>query len=206
MRPWYYYSLVPLLLLGLGRLMVRLKESWSNGFGPHQLAAFALVLISLSAGDVFVSLSNGATEGPPRIYIARQLESELPRGSSVGIFNAGTIAFLARNERIVNLDGLVNNDAYQYIKRNALCEYLNSRGIQWVGDYEDGLEQWKPFRAPGARDCLGAKRVITVVAGEPWVISRVQDIIGRVHSDGARNIASIRNSFLGSAGGLDQSW
>jgi hypothetical protein len=52
---------------------------------------------------------------------------------------------------VINLDGLVNNDIYQYAASNTLPEYLSSTGINYIMDHANMLTN-KWYRLRGGYD------------------------------------------------------
>jgi hypothetical protein len=169
-RPWYYASVVPLVWLAIARAMCRM--------GPLRLTAFSLTAFAFVAGLWAVTLSSrGFGEAPIRPAVAQKLAGEMPAGSRIGIFNAGTIAYFDEAQRIVNLDGLVNNSAYAYIKKNDLCEYLLAQRIDAVGDDAPTLEAWKTFFNGDGPSCVGAgKTLLLNEVGQDWVLKPVTPI------------------------------
>jgi hypothetical protein len=146
--------------------------------GPLRLTAFSLTAFAFVAGLWAVTLSSrGFGEAPIRPAVAQKLAGEMPAGSRIGIFNAGTIAYFDEAQRIVNLDGLVNNSAYAYIKKNDLCEYLLAQRIDAVGDDAPTLEAWKTFFNGDGPSCVGAgKTLLLNEVGQDWVLKPVTPI------------------------------
>jgi len=56
----------------------------------------------------------------------------------IGAWNAGIIGYY-QGGRVVNLDGLVNNDIYVYAVDNDLPAYIYSRDICYILDFEPML-------------------------------------------------------------------
>jgi len=169
-RSWYYFSLIPLIWLAIARVMCRMR--------PVRLAAFSIVVVAFSAGLRIVTFSSpGWGEASIRALIARTLASEMPAGSRIGVFNAGAIAYFDEANQIVNLDGLVNNSAYAYIKKNDLCQYLLDARIAAVGDDSSTLEAWSIFFNRDGPACVEAgKRLALNGAGQYWVLEAVKPI------------------------------
>jgi hypothetical protein len=57
----------------------------------------------------------------------------------VGAWNAGILGFVSERG-VVNLDGLVNDDAVPYILDNRLDDYVRARGIRYVADFDAMLD------------------------------------------------------------------
>ena len=183
-RPWYYYSLVPLVWLAVARTMCRMR--------PSRLATFGAIVLAFAAGLVIAQSSRGWRDGPIRPLIARMLASAMPAGSRIGVFNAGTIAYFDDANQVVNLDGLVNNQAYAYIRKKDLCGYILDARINAVGDDIPTLELWSPFFNGAGPACVGAGRMLVQNgAGQYWVLEQVMPI-GSARRDGIRMIARRR--------------
>lgn len=184
-RSWYYFSLVPLVWLAVARTMCRMR--------PLRLATFGAIMLAFSAGLEAVTLSSpGWSEAPIRPLIARMLASEMPAGSRIGVFNAGTIGYFDDVDQIVNLDGLVNNPAYAYIRKKDLCGYILDARINAVGDDAPTLEAWRPLFNGAGPVCVGAGRTLVQNgAGQDWVLERVMPV-GSARRDGIRMIARRR--------------
>jgi hypothetical protein len=165
-RPWYYASLTPFIWLANARVMCRMR--------PPLLTVFSGGVLFLSACLWFVTLHSSGWGNHPRLEVANTLAKELPRGSSIGIFNAGTIAYFDEDDRIVNLDGLVNNQAYTYIRKLDLCGYIVAAHLDAFGDDTQTLEAWKPVFGAKEHSCFGSSRSLSQTgSGHNWVLYQV---------------------------------
>lgn len=63
----------------------------------------------------------------------RMLREVLGSDVAVGCFNSGIVSWLHPGP-IVNLDGVVNREAFAALRRGALEEYLDARGVRFVLD------------------------------------------------------------------------
>jgi hypothetical protein len=84
------------------------------------------------------------TEEPPpsnlyqrRYTMARWIDDNLPESAVIGSWNAGQLAFFS-GRTVVNLDGLVNDQAYAGRLKAGLpvIDYLDSEGITHLADYD----------------------------------------------------------------------
>lgn len=62
-----------------------------------------------------------------------------PEVSPVGSWNAGITGYFAERP-VVNLDGLVNDDVYNYVAEGRLAHYLRDRHIAYVTDFTSMLD------------------------------------------------------------------
>jgi hypothetical protein len=53
-------------------------------------------------------------------------------------WNAGIISYFS-GLRLVNIDGITNDEVLPYIKSNTLFDYIRSRNIRYLIDYEETL-------------------------------------------------------------------
>ncbi|HOJ53460.1 MAG TPA: hypothetical protein PLI64_02815 [Phycisphaerae bacterium] len=79
--------------------------------------------------------------GPGRVsacYRAGEwMKTHLPAGTRVGCFSAGIVSYAASPQRIINLDGLMNDRHYleNYLKPCRIPAYLQIRGAEYFCDY-----------------------------------------------------------------------
>lgn len=70
------------------------------------------------------------------IYAATVWANEnLPEDAIIGSFNSGIHGYFTAR-RVVNLDGLVNNAAYEAMRRKELWRYIEETGITHIIDYD----------------------------------------------------------------------
>ncbi|MFL5803540.1 MAG: hypothetical protein ACJ8CR_17575 [Roseiflexaceae bacterium] len=69
----------------------------------------------------------------PLIDAARWARANLPPDAIVGVWNAGTIGYLAQR-RVINLDGLVNSWTYFQAERFDLCTYWRKNQVTYLLD------------------------------------------------------------------------
>jgi hypothetical protein len=107
----------------------------------------------------------------PYYDIARWIDGHSRADEKIGVFQCGTIGYLCHRQ-IVNLDGKVNRDAFEAMRRGRLADYIEREGIDVVLDHSRILEIFLgDFRANAAGEC------IDVVCGSPkrfsgWVAYR----------------------------------
>jgi hypothetical protein len=85
----------------------------------------------------------------------------------VGAWNAGIIGYYAGG-RVVNLDGLVNNEVYPYLIAGRLRDYVVRKEIRYVVDFESMLEDELMRRRGGYADGRLVTELHRVHAFPPW--------------------------------------
>lgn len=68
-----------------------------------------------------------------------------PEVQPVASFNAGIIGFFADN-KVINVDGLVNDSIYAYSSKGKLAVYFAKRNIKFVVDFPGVFEDPMPRR------------------------------------------------------------
>lgn len=74
----------------------------------------------------------------------------MPLPGRVGAWNAGMLGYYS-GSRVVNLDGLVNDDIYPYAVSNRLPDYLRQQRILYIVDFE-GMLSDQTYRRRGGYD------------------------------------------------------
>lgn len=95
----------------------------------------------------------------------------------IGALNAGIIGYFS--ERVViNLDGVVNNEALKYIQRQELLLYARQQGISLIVEGEDDIITWQLFWDQGRDirpELKELHRFQSYERGSPRVIYRLRD-------------------------------
>jgi hypothetical protein len=148
-RDWEF----PCLLLG-GLALVGFHDLWREYprdyyFAPlGVLGAFGLLQVARSyprLGFLLVCLGclwNGKhlLDDPPlrawqreMTMAGRFVDRFVPPGESIGCFNSGIVTW-ERAGRVVNLDGVVNAEAFAALKKGALLDYLQASKVMYLLD------------------------------------------------------------------------
>jgi hypothetical protein len=130
MRGWYYMSLTPLLLVSTAILL---------DFAARRHFSLKTRMVALSGLGVLylVSLSTVSETRHGEIdkfRMATAMNLLLRDGARVGSGNAGLYGYFFERGIVLGLDGLVNNEAYERIRRNDLEEYCRQNGITHLVD------------------------------------------------------------------------
>lgn len=109
---------IPLFLEGLGRLKT-LKIS----------AILFLIAFGISIHLLFLARNNHQSRGPETFYgrTLSAIAKKYPHGAIIGAFNAGALGYIAPkygNLRVTNLDCLVNNRAFDAVKKGQYLDYV----------------------------------------------------------------------------------
>ena len=139
--PWYAvrymvsWTLV-LTLLSAFAVGALLRSKNARYLLPALVTALALVYLVQ-----FVNIYPRQTE--PKGYHAEALwmNEYLPPRSVVGTFQAGIIGYFSKH-RVVNLDGVVNRQAYKALMSKRVGEYIRKEKITHVADWEIVMDKY----------------------------------------------------------------
>lgn len=101
------------------------------------------------------------------------INSKIPPGDRVGVFNSGYVQYFT-DQKVVNLDGLVNNEVLSYYKQKKGLEYLRKKEIRWLIDtpaYLQGL--FGTYFGPEAESSLAiidVTRNIAYTKNVLWIV------------------------------------
>jgi hypothetical protein len=136
-QPWYSANLVLsfyMIILGLFIFADRIMEKKF----PVRAISFVAVLIIIS--NIFslfpISESNSIWPHQKFMLNAGKYLSQQEIDSKVGSWNAGIVGYY-QGGSVINLDGLVNNDIYDYATSNRLPVYISENHIGYILDFEN---------------------------------------------------------------------
>jgi len=66
------------------------------------------------------------------VNISRYINDNLPKGTVIGAMQTGAFGYFANNLKVVNLDGVVNKDAYESLASGDLIEYIKKCKIEYL--------------------------------------------------------------------------
>jgi hypothetical protein len=175
MRGWYYASIIPVLLILLAVLIDYWTDENREMTRPRSLnrksviKVGAALLFSLAAFAVFAQ-RYGEID---KMAMVRMMNRSLPTGSRVGSWNAGLYGYYFDKGDVVNLDGLVNNDAYRYIVTRSLERYCQEKQVKYLVDPVGSLRFAKPFWRNGQGSIFDSLHAIDSVYGHKehdWIV------------------------------------
>ncbi len=167
----YYY---PLYFIG----MVFIGLAVDDAIQWLRVRSLGVRRTALIASGAYASalLFMGYTSGfrTTQIYgfydIARWVATHTEASETIGVFQSGTIGYLS-NRRVVNLDGKVNEEAYEALRAGRLREYVASASIDLVVDSERVIDLLLGPWSPAERDRRVSEEVFlgSVPGTEGWV-------------------------------------
>lgn len=164
-REWYFIPLGLFISIWIAWLLERLR----NG-GMLDLK-IVIAVVTLVCALFFISwsknLRDGYTTGQKILAVTMWMNDNLPKDATLGAFNAGTEGYFSTH-RLINLDGLVNNRAYEAIRDRRLWEYVKEEHIAYIADFGT-LVDYRMKSSLGIPDLLDALIVFHTTDGGPTV-------------------------------------
>ena len=158
-RAWYFAWGMPLAALFVGVVFAYLDEVVASSalLNGRHLRAVAGGTRQLLLYVALVGLLALAYVGPARdtwrmghhpfqrdnLQAALYLRSNTDPTARVASFNAGVVGYFS-DRTVVNIDGVVNPDAYHALREHRLLDYLRTVDVAYVAD-RDGA--WRDLRA-----------------------------------------------------------
>lgn len=97
-----------------------------------------IVLYAFLFANIFFLISNTLKYSYPQQELILRMSDKINEKNiegDIGAWNSGIMGYFT-NATIVNLDGLVNNDIFPYIKNNNLFTYIRERKIDHIVDFD----------------------------------------------------------------------
>lgn len=160
---WYYVPPVITLTLGAALLARRLLDRDAT-----RARAVAIAVAALVAAEGLVYFGGKLVRGRntyqrDMLELAEWMSDTLPAGSVVGAWDSGIYSYYS-GLRVVNLDGLVNNEIAPMMEANRpLWPEWRARGVDSVASYELWYagypdQYWQYWKARGVRYIAGSTR------------------------------------------------
>lgn len=133
-RSWYYFSVIPLLFLIAIVVLDFAAAAFNRRANSFLLAgsfAYLTIVLFTFVRFIFFPLLGGEIG---KYRMAQELNKIIPSGSVVGAWNAGIYGYFFEKGKLVNLDGVVNNEIYPYIKNRNVGDYAREAGINYLVD------------------------------------------------------------------------
>lgn len=161
-REWYFAWGMPsvVLLIGVG---VAYLEGAATSFGAPAgrwlrlpPAAWSLAALSAVAALIVVAYAQPARDEfrdghlafqRGNVAAARYLRANTPPDARVASFNAGVIGYFSERT-VINIDGVVNPEAYDALRDHRLLAYLREAGVTYVADRDGAWRYLAAFITP----------------------------------------------------------
>jgi hypothetical protein len=150
LQPWYSCNIIiPVIILITGIL-----NAFKSRISSITISMILMMLISTHLYQLY-SLKIAPWESQSLLAKAGNYLQKHPLPGKIGSWNAGLVAYY-EGQHIINLDGLMNDEIYPYIKADQLECYLVKKQIDYIvdfpsmfqnyckqrGGYTKNLQQW----------------------------------------------------------------
>ncbi len=142
----YYFPIVFITVLYSGAIYDLLTDRllpsrWS--FSPAWVHFFVVLIfiitISYQLGERYFDQQYPTNSYYP---MAKWVNDNIEPGARVGVFSSGTISYFAVDEvTIINLDGVVNLDAFKALQTGKMLDYVRSNNINYVFDVTSQINE-----------------------------------------------------------------
>lgn len=130
-RNWYFIAFNIFAVAFLAWLL----EKHSERMRAPLCAALMLIFVSSFYIGWTRHLESRESAQAEMLAATRWMNENLPEGSKIGVFNAGVQAYFSKHA-VVNLDGLVNNEASSAMIEKRLWDYVRSEDIDYISDFD----------------------------------------------------------------------
>jgi len=132
MREWYLVGVMPLLAL---LVAVLLDMLWRSRAGAAvALAVVAVVVASTIAKGMRTYRDGWYGLQADMLAAARWIDAETPPDARVGAFNSGIVGYFS-HRTTVNIDGVMNPEAFESIRERRVAAYIDDREIDYLADF-----------------------------------------------------------------------
>ncbi len=157
---WYFdrYAL-PAAQVGAVVLIACLGRAALRSHWPRLMAGALMIMLALAAivgangyrAGRYDWLSGNAPPDEGLYRTAEWLNTHLPPGTRVGVFQSGLIGYYA-TVSVINLDGKVNGAAREALANGTMWNYVCAEGIAYVADWPSMIDQLLKARSAAWRD------------------------------------------------------
>lgn len=148
-RTWYFtpIALVGAVAIGMACNSLERVIAANAARVPAPLATRASIAVAAAAAIFFVAVyqphdaMGWAGEHPHELTMfegARWLREETPPVTRAGAFNGGIIGYFS-DRTVLNLDGVVNENAYEALRDCEMTTYLRDERVEYVVDFQNAI-------------------------------------------------------------------
>lgn len=143
-RSWYFMPLV-----FFGAIAIGITFSYVTRTLTHKITyrIYLTAFLCLIMGVGFLLHGIRYWERYPwqrEMFFAGHWLQEHLASEKVGAFNAGIVGYIAHN-RVINLDGVINSNAYAAIRTQSLARYIEQEKIKVIADFSHSVNLYRLF-------------------------------------------------------------
>ncbi|MHB9004876.1 MAG: hypothetical protein ACYC6C_12610, partial [Coriobacteriia bacterium] len=150
----YLFPLAIALLIAFG-LTLDLALRWIPQRGSRRIAAVAVLgptaMLPLGDPALHALFLGTDTQSVGNMNAGLWARSNLPSGTVVGSTQSGALGYFAEQVVVINLDGVVNREAYEAMRDKRLTAYVRSSGVELILGWKRDLNLLRS-ESSGVRD------------------------------------------------------
>jgi len=154
-QPWYFMSMVLVATLYIGLATDFLGRNINVGKYISPNKALTLIFVFIAMVFVFrgAMLYDSHTPNIALYQSAVWIKENIPEDQRIGAFEAGILGYYS-GKTVINLDGVMNNNAAQAFRNNKLLEYIEQEDIAYIALDQVAVNTTKyfPFFRNGEAD------------------------------------------------------
>jgi 4-amino-4-deoxy-L-arabinose transferase-like glycosyltransferase len=136
-RGWYFVPVAFLSALYLGVLLASLRRAAPRRSTTIASAVVVLAIAGINVLGFGIRWRTGLYPWQSEMLTAaRWLGEHTDPSAKIGAFNAGIPAYWNPERTVINLDGVVNTDAFTAIRHRRLWAYIDHAQLTYVLDYQ----------------------------------------------------------------------
>jgi hypothetical protein len=145
MRGWYslFTSLILTIILALA-VTEFMKFAASKDIAIREVVVVIMIFSGLFVASGAVQYQEGAYPQELTKYeVAQYIDEEIPADTPVGSFNTGIYQYYTPNHDVINLDGVMNPEAYHSSQQDDMKGYICDREIEYIADPPGAIESYR---------------------------------------------------------------
>lgn len=132
-RDWYLIIHFIFILFVLG---IAIEWLINHYYKLKKYLLIGIILLLWVEASIFSRDFNGSST----IYACQQFKNKIEENVTLGSFNSGIInCVLGNTNRVINLDGVVNNNILQFYPSKQLDKYLEENNVLYIIDNEQSI-------------------------------------------------------------------
>jgi len=113
------------------------KTVVETGISPEAGKLFIIITVAvLFVFSLFYSWKHFTIRAPAWMEMAKLVKSATPADARIGAFNSGVVGYFSERHT-VNLDAVVNNEAYNSLVEGRFIEYIRKAEIDYIADMKE---------------------------------------------------------------------
>lgn len=155
-RVWYFVPVVFVLWLFIAILLAAAVSSYQHKkwrFANIIFVSFFILQMWQPVSNLWKQLSSKSWGYPWQVEMVKGaywLNANADVSENIGALNSGIVAYFS-DAKVINLDGVVNDQVIPYIQNKQICSYVREMNISKIADFQNSWLTWSDFWNEGVR-------------------------------------------------------